>query len=829
MGFAPAAASEDAEMAASGPEPPEKKTRTVGSLELEAFVECGMMYEGLDKQDHMALEAFIGAVVAGPAAAAAGQPDLVAESVVYDARSGEELDLDLVRVGRLGELDQMAKHQVYREVPAAQAWGRRVKARWVDEYRRKDGNTEVRSRLVAMEFNLYVRDDVNASTPPLAAIRAVISMAASKSGTRFLAVYDVSVAFFHATIDEDITVLPPPGAGRPGHVWILLKAMYGTRRAAQLWQEHLAGVFKSGNWRRIGNIAGAYYEPNLDIALVIHGDDFLAEGTAECLNELDKLLFSAMDVKAMPRIGPGAASSGKYLKRIIKWENDEFTWEADPKHVARTIEILNLADAKPADTPGTKTTGASMRDALDPLVGGDLATYPSICGLLNYLATDRPDIQYSVKCILVDMKGPTKLSLLRCKRIGRYLKGKPVLLWRFPKQKLPTRVVYQTDSDWAECKETRKSTTCIFGFFGSHLLETQVAGQSLIALSSGEAEFYAIGRGSASALMMKYFLEQVGIEVVAVIQSDSSAARGIASRIGCGKLRHLHIRDLWIQEKVRSGELVLERALTEDNTSDLGTKHIDGRRIEKLVGLAGMKFQGSVAGQAGLKGLAVATLLLGRAAATTAMEIRKENDGDTEQANYMSLSLLVLGVFTFGSCCTLLVLCSCWCWCRGRFAQPAPKRRKQTGMREAAAQAAPGSRVAAAAAPMARASAATEPTDTATAAAAASAVGGAGSGGGARRATTRRHVQTNTVAEELAQYSVAVLKLELKAKGLLVGGLKDDLVRRLRPAMASDEMYRVACRVSEARNAAIPLESLRSDVGLRGWIEHGLERWQQAT
>ena len=43
LGLGPAAASEDAEMAASGPEPPEKKTRTVGSLELESFVECGMM------------------------------------------------------------------------------------------------------------------------------------------------------------------------------------------------------------------------------------------------------------------------------------------------------------------------------------------------------------------------------------------------------------------------------------------------------------------------------------------------------------------------------------------------------------------------------------------------------------------------------------------------------------------------------------------------------------------------------------------------------------------------------------------------------------------
>ncbi len=148
-------------------------------------------------------------------------------------------------------------------------------------------------------------------------------------------------------------------------------------------------------------------------------------------------------------------------------------------------------------------------------------------------------------------------------------------------------------------------------------------------------------------------------------------------------------------------------------------------------------------------------------------------------------------------------------------------------MREAAAPAASGLRVAAAAAPTARASAATEPTDTETAAAAASTVGGA-AGVGARRATMRRHVQT-TVAEELVQYSVAVLKKELKAKGLLVGGLKADLVWRLRPAMASDEVYRVACRVSEARNAAIPFESLRSDSGLRDWIEHGLEQWQQAT
>ncbi len=111
----------------------------------------------------------------------------------------------------------MAKHQVHREVPSSQAWGRKVKSRWVDEARTKDGVTEVRSRLCAMEFNVFARDDVNASTPPLAVIWAIICLAASKPGDRYPAVYDISMAFLHAAIDEDITALPPRGIARLGH------------------------------------------------------------------------------------------------------------------------------------------------------------------------------------------------------------------------------------------------------------------------------------------------------------------------------------------------------------------------------------------------------------------------------------------------------------------------------------------------------------------------------------------------------------------------------------------------------------------------------------
>ncbi len=89
--------------------------------------------------------------------------DLVSEGHVYDARTGEELDLALVGAGRLKELGQMLKHNVYKEVPPSEAKGWKVKSRWVDEIRVKNGVREVHSRLVAMEFNTYGREDANRS------------------------------------------------------------------------------------------------------------------------------------------------------------------------------------------------------------------------------------------------------------------------------------------------------------------------------------------------------------------------------------------------------------------------------------------------------------------------------------------------------------------------------------------------------------------------------------------------------------------------------------------------------------------------------------------
>ena len=57
----------------------------------------------------------------------------------------------------------------------------------------------------------------------------------------------------------------------------------------------------------------------------------------------------------------------------------------------------------------------------------------------------------------------------------------------------------------------------------------------------------------------------------AVIYADSSAALGIADRRGSGKLRHINIGLLWIQEKQHRQEMECKKVKGEENPADLMT------------------------------------------------------------------------------------------------------------------------------------------------------------------------------------------------------------------------------------------------------------------
>ena len=127
--------------------------------------------------------------------------------------------------------------------------------------------------------------------------------------------------------------------------------------------------------------------------------------------------------------------------------------------------------------------------------------------------------------------------------------------------------------------------------FGSHLVKHWSSAQTRVALSSGEAEFAGVIRGAGQGLGHQALLQDLGVKAHLRVWTDSSAAIGICTRQGLGKLRHLDTHTLWIQQAVRLGRVDLRKVAGEVNPADLFTKHsLSQLRLEELVALHGCKY-----------------------------------------------------------------------------------------------------------------------------------------------------------------------------------------------------------------------------------------------
>merc|ERR1711994_423562 len=141
-------------------------------------------------------------------------------------------------------------------------------------------------------------------------------------------------------------------------------------------------------------------------------------------------------------------------------------------------------------------------------------------------------------------------------------------------QKCDWEVKIWTDADHAGCLRTRKSTSGI-AQLGPHLIKSWSTTQSVVALSVGEAEYYGLVRGASVGLGMASILADFGLDMRVRVNSDSSTGIGIASRTGLGKVRHIEVAQLWVQEKVRLGTITLTKVPGKRNLSDALTKFIN--------------------------------------------------------------------------------------------------------------------------------------------------------------------------------------------------------------------------------------------------------------
>ena len=485
-----------------------------------------------------------------------------------------------------------------------------VKGRWVDI----DKGKLYRSRYVAMEIKGGVKSafapEFFAAMPPLSSSKFLCNLAVTtyfpgQDGKLItiadpaLIFIDVRRAHFVSWARRDIAVELPAELRKAGLdlVGFLEKAMYGTRDAAACWAGEVVRVFVLV----LGFVQGKanpchFFHMGKQIRASVHGDD--VEGMASyCqLVWLKDALAKEWMIEYKGILAPPGRKDSiqevSHLRRTLRWTDKGIEWEHDGKHIDRVIQFTGLAHGSKVTTPlvrerledGQDMYGTDTDLDIEP---GEVTGYRSCSMTVAYVAQDRTDLQRTVRELAKGLSQPKQRHMMMLKRCARYLKFAPVLVQVFRYQpKFDTCDAY-TDSDYAGCLRTRKSTTGVVIMYGVNQGRSLCRGQGVVALAVGEAEYYGLVTGACEAKGEQSFCFDLGCKLKVRIFMDSTTGICTGNRQGLGGMKHIHARFLWVQDETREKRLVILKVGTKDNFADLLTKPVTAETMNRLLGAMG--------------------------------------------------------------------------------------------------------------------------------------------------------------------------------------------------------------------------------------------------
>ena len=390
---------------------------------------------------------------------------------------------------------------------------------------------------------------------------------------------DVSRAYFNAKVTRDVYIKLPkedPRSSDPNVCGKLRVSMYGTRDAAQNLEREYGSKLVGWGFIKGKSSPCVYHHPQRKIQIYVHGDDFVAVGDRAQLNWFQGNLAAAYSIKSQLMSSCGEDTKQvRFLNRIISWKDNAIEYEADPRHAEIVMGLVN--DSRSSPITGSKSN--ANRNSSRELSASECTQYRAAVARCNFLAIDRPDIQFAAKEVSRFLSSPRLCDWDNVYEIGRYLKRVPRLTHKFVVCGGANVVDVYVDSDWAGDCVTRKSTSGVVIMYDNQVVKTYSRNQKTLALSSGEAELYAIVSGTSEGLGVQSILKDFGVNASVRVHTDSSAAIGITKRYGSGRIRHLQTQFLWIQDLIYNSRVASHKVGGNSNPADLRTKYLGGESI----------------------------------------------------------------------------------------------------------------------------------------------------------------------------------------------------------------------------------------------------------
>ncbi|GJT79667.1 putative ribonuclease H-like domain-containing protein [Tanacetum coccineum] len=284
---------------------------------------------------------------------------------------------------------------------------------------------------------------------------------------------------------------------------------------------------------------------------------------------IDKTLFMKKDkndiIFQMSSMGDLTFFLGLQVKQK---ENGIFI--SQDKYVAEILKKFNFASVKTASTP-IETQNPLVKDEEDSDV--DVHLYRSMIGSLMYLTASRPDIMFAVYACSRFQVTPKTSHLNAMKRIFRCLKGKPKLgLW-YPRVSSFDLEAY-SDSDYAGANLDRKFITGGCQFLGRRLISWQCKKQTIVAISTIEAEYVVAANCCGQVLWIQNKMLDYGFNFIntKIYIDNESTICIVKNPIFYSKTKHIAIRHHFIRDAYEKKLIQVLKIHTDDNVADLLTK-----------------------------------------------------------------------------------------------------------------------------------------------------------------------------------------------------------------------------------------------------------------
>ncbi|PKU70985.1 Retrovirus-related Pol polyprotein from transposon TNT 1-94 [Dendrobium catenatum] len=436
-----------------------------------------------------------------------------------------------------------------------------------------------KARLVALGYDQEFGINFTETFSPVAkmtTIRVLLTLALHRQWPIFQ--LDVSNAFLHGDLHDDIYMYQPPGfedKTRPNDVCKLQKSLYGLKQAPRQWFQKLTTFLQSKGFgfSRSDPSLLLFQHNNIFIYILIYVDDFLVTGNnPEAIQNILQQLRTQFSLKQLGTIS---------LFLGIQVHHQQSGYFLTQEHYAtKILQEAGMTDCKPAPTPVTPTPKHPLAES-PPF--HNPALYRKLAGSLQYLSITRPDIAFATNHICQHMHRPTDRHFQDLKRLLRYIKG--TTSYGLPITPGQLTLTTYTDADWASDHTDRKSVSGFCSYLGNTLISWTVKKQQTVAKSTTEAEYRSLSAAVSEVLWLRRLAHELRItqHSPTTIYCDNISAIAIAKNpVFHARTKHIEIDFHFTRQHIEDGNIIIEHISSANQVADALTKALPIQRFNEL-------------------------------------------------------------------------------------------------------------------------------------------------------------------------------------------------------------------------------------------------------